>query len=571
MIRNLFFILLIFISNSIYSQEFLNLDFEYEIQGTDSPELWYVGNLPYTVKLDTIVTYKSQKSLRIESETINENKFGFSSIFFPTQYAKGKIIEFIGRIKTENVRNGYAGIWLTATNDKGETVTDNMNERDLTGTNDWQKVSVKLSVDKSTTKITFGSLLTGKGTAWFDGFEIYIDGIKFNDISPKNAEPTKEELKWLKQHIYPLKTYDPYTIDNEDLEILDELIGNTKVVALGENTHGSSEIFKMKHRIIKYLARNKDFNIFSGEASMPKSYKLNNYTIDDDDNPIELIKGLDYIIWRTQEVLNMVKWMKQFNKSSRKISFTGFDMQFYQGAIKELEIKIDKKTYTYKLISQLKSKLSALNIQRKQNQQISDENRIEINHLLDSIKTNVSKSNNAWLLQNIRILEQFVDSNNSSQRDKYMAENLLWIKKQNPKSKIIVWAHNGHIKKTGNVMGKHLSDSLGNDYSTIGFTFNKGSYTAVGKNGLSSYKAQESPVGSYEYFFKQINAPIFLLDLRQVKQQNSKFSKWLLDKLLFRDIGALKTDNEFYKTNLTEDFDLIIFINESSNSKLLLD
>ncbi|NOY47415.1 MAG: erythromycin esterase family protein [Chlorobi bacterium] len=549
----------------------MNLDFEYEIQGTDTPELWYVGNLPYTVKLDTIVTYKSLKSLRIKSDTNSENKFGYSSIKFPTQYAKGKTIELIGRIKTKSVRNGYAGIWLTTNNNKGVIVADNMNDRGLTGTNDWQKVSIRLSVDKSTTKITFGSLLTGKGTAWFDGFEIYIDGIKFNDVKPKNVEPTKEELDWLKQHIYPLNTYDPNTIDNKDLEILDELIGTTKVVALGENTHGSSEIFKMKHRIIKYLAQKKGFNIFSGEANMPKSYKLNNYIIGDNDNPIELLKELGFFIWRTKEVLDMVKWMKQYSKSNRKISFTGFDMQFYQGAIKELENKINKRSDTYKLIPQLKSKLSAINIQRNQKRQISDENKIEIYHLLNSIKKNVSKSNNEWLFQNIRMIEQSVDGNKGFQRDKYMAENLLWIKNQNPKSKIIVWAHNGHIKKTGNVMGKHLLNSLGNDYLTIGFTFNKGSYTAVGKNGLSSYKAQESPAGSYEYFFKQINTPIFLLDLRQVKQQNSKFSKWLLDKLLFRDIGALKTDNEFYKTNLTEDFDFIIFINESSNSKLLLD
>jgi hypothetical protein len=51
--------------------------------------------------------------------------------------------------------------------------------------------------------------------------------------------------------------------------------------------------------------------------------------------------------------------------------------------------------------------------------------------------------------------------------------------------------------------------------------------------------------------------------------QNSAYSKWLLDQLLFRTVGAAKMDNEFFETDLTADFDLIIFINESTHSKLL--
>ena len=116
---------------------------------------------------------------------------------------------------------------------------------------------------------------------------------------------------------------------------------------------------------------------------------------------------------------------------------------------------------------------------------------------------------------------------------------------------------------------KHLFDSLKNDYLTIGFTFHNGNYTARGDKGLTSYQAQESFVGTYEYFFNSINEPIFLLDLREVKKQKSEYSKWLLEKLLFRRVGAVKAKNEFSETDLTADFDLIIFINESSNSMIL--
>jgi erythromycin esterase len=279
---------------------------------------------------------------------------------------------------------------------------------------------------------------------------------------------------------------------------------------------------------------------------------------------------LKFFIWSTQEVLDMIEWMKQFNKSNQKILFTGFDMQFYYGAIKELERCFKNKDKSLKLISELKNALNSINNKSIKTQQIPKADKINIFHIINSIKNNVSKlkNNKDWLFQNIRLIEQYLN-NNVDSRDKYTAENLLWIRKQNPKSKIVIWAHNDHIKKTGNVMGRYILDSIKKEYLSIGFTFHKGSYTAVGKNGLTSYNAQQSTSGTYEYIFNQINEPYFLLDLRQVKKQNSKYSKWLLNKLGFRDVGALKTVNEFYDTDLTQDFDFIIFINESSNSKLL--
>lgn len=560
---------LILISNSIFSQEFLNLGFEYETTGTDTPKKWYVGNYPYIIKLDTVEKFQLSKSLRIECNNFNEDGFGFSSVIFPLQYVKGKTIKFTGKIKTEKVTNGYAGIWLTAYDSNGISVKDNMSKRGIIGTSNWQDVSIQLNIDNSTTKITFGSLLTGQGIAWFDDFKIYIDGKKFNDTKPKIFEPTIEELSWLKQQIHPLKTYQPKTND-DDLKILSQLIGNSKVVALGETTHGSSEIFKMKHRIIKYLVNNEGFDIFSSEASMPEAYKLNNYIIDGIGNPKELLKDLKYFIWSTQEVLDMVEWMKDKNKSSKKIHFTGFDMNFFSGAIKELEVFFDTESDTSKIISEIKDRLNLINRQLNNNQQIKDIDSVLFYHL-NSIKTVISKlksNKKDWLLQNTRLIEQYLNYYSGS-RDKYMAENLLWIKKQNPKSKIVIWAHNGHIKKTGNVMGKYLFDFLENDYLTIGFTFFRGNYTANGKNGLTTYSAQEAEVGSYEYFFNKINEPIFILDLQQIKQKKSEFSKWILDKLYFRDIGALKTGNEFQETDLSKDFDFIIFIRESSNSKLL--
>ena len=134
---------------------------------------------------------------------------------------------------------------------------------------------------------------------------------------------------------------------------------------------------------------------------------------------------------------------------------------------------------------------------------------------------------------------------------------------------MILWAHNGHIQKTGIWMGQFLKETFGADYISIGFTFHQGEYTAWGKNRLSHYEAQKSYSGTYEYFFASINEPIFLLDLRKLSPVNDA-NKWLHENLEFRTTGAVKNPEEFSEIRITDNFDIIIFINETDYSRLLI-
>jgi len=403
-----------------------------------------------------------------------------------------------------------------------------------------------------------------------------VDGVKQIEKDIRISPLTNKESEWLRGQIIPLKGSDPKIKLDDDLLILSKLVGNAKVVALGEVSHGSSEIFKMKHRIIKYLAEKENFDIFSIEACMPESYKVSEYTVEGKGDPKGLIKGMYFWTWRTEEVLGMVEWMRQFNNKTTRITFTGFDMQSFSGAIKELENCFSNDSDKQKVITELKGVLENVqaNSTGKRKTVIKWSQSKVISQKLSDIKKFIAdskfeKRKSDWLRQNVRIIEQYLDFGYAT-RDKFMAENILWIKNQNPDSKIVIWAHNFHISKNqANNMGKYLSDSLKDDYLSIGFAFYKGSYTAIGKKGLSTYPAQEAPPGTYEYYFNSMNEPIFILDLRTIKKEKSEYSKWLLDKANFRATGAVKMGHEFFKTNLTDDFDIIVFIKESTNSTLL--
>jgi len=160
-----------------------------------------------------------------------------------------------------------------------------------------------------------------------------------------------------------------------------------------------------------------------------------------------------------------------------------------------------------------------------------------------------------------------------------MADNFMWIKENNPNSKFVIWAHNAHIQKTHQTMGYHLAQKLGEDYTTFGFTFLDGSFTATGNRGLTSYDAAPAFPGTLEYLLNQLNEPIFILDLKKIKSDNFKDTEWLMEWLANRRIGAIAGFSyrrvgpmggtphlDFQERKVTDDFDYLIFIKTSTPS-----
>jgi erythromycin esterase-like protein len=132
---------------------------------------------------------------------------------------------------------------------------------------------------------------------------------------------------WIKSKAIPLATPEAGH-GFADMHPLKNVIGNARIVSLGEATHGTREFFQAKHRMMEFLANEMGFTLFSIEANMPEAYRLNEYVLNGKGDPAALIKGMYFWTWDTQEVLAMVQWMREFNQSGKgHVEFTGFDMQ----------------------------------------------------------------------------------------------------------------------------------------------------------------------------------------------------------------------------------------------------
>ncbi|WP_300675582.1 erythromycin esterase family protein [Soonwooa sp.] len=392
--------------------------------------------------------------------------------------------------------------------------------------------------------------------------------------SQSYKELTSEQKEYLSKFTYPLKSIEQTTTDNSDLSVLDKLIGNAKIIGLGEATHGSSEVYKLKYRISEYLIENKNINVFVLEASMPESFLMNQYTIDNQSSAKKLLSGMNFWIWETQESLDFVEWLHDYNSThSSKVYFDGFDMLYTQGAIAQLKDVYTQNNFHASEIEQLEKALQANNngqrFYSKKDKQLIKELLIPIQKQASKISDTDTKNR---FLQNLTIIDQNIELT-YLRRDQFMAQNIKWIANEKPNSKLIVSAHNNHISKSGSdKMGHWLAQDFGSDYINFGFAFYEGHYSASINGDVVSYLGETAFPGTLEYTLNSLNIPVFILDLKSIKQENNPLAKWLMKNILFRKTGSglTKDKSEFESIDVTNAFDYLIFINKSTSSNLLV-
>ena len=64
---------------------------------------------------------------------------------------------------------------------------------------------------------------------------------------------------------------------NDDYDALLELIGDARLVLLGEATHGTHEFYRERAQITKRLIAEKGFTAVAVEADWPNAYDVNRY------------------------------------------------------------------------------------------------------------------------------------------------------------------------------------------------------------------------------------------------------------------------------------------------------
>ena len=363
---------------------------------------------------------------------------------------------------------------------------------------------------------------------------------------------------WLRSHAIPLKTVSPGS-PTADLQPLKKIVGPARIVALGEATHGTREFFQLKHRLIEFLVTEMGFNTIALEAGMPEAQRLNAYLQTGQGDPAQLVRGLGFWAWDTQEVLDAVQWMRRYNQSGKgHLQFVGFDVQHPEMAIGNLRAFLSKEDPGY--LDQLPSETSGT---------ATAWNDV-IQHL--ETKRTQYKAKPAemdWLIQNARLVRQSLQAKSKEvSRDRSMADNIKWVTEHNPEARLVIWTHNGHASMKNirgyDPMGGYLREMYGNQAVLIGSAFYEGSFQTMTPQGMHNFTVPPTPAGSMDAVFAAVGLPLFAVDMRTAPKEGPVAS-WLHSPQKMRSAGGTYAENAPLATIApAECFDAMLFVKDST-------
>lgn len=134
------------------------------------PRGWHrAGSHPkqYVMGLDPETKYEGGGCAQLRS--FSPRSEGFGTLMQSCQPGEflGKRVRLSVMARTKGIKE-WAGLWFRIDGpEEGKSLNfDNMQNRPLKGTTDWERYSVVLDVPQETMRLAYGVLLSGKGSVW---------------------------------------------------------------------------------------------------------------------------------------------------------------------------------------------------------------------------------------------------------------------------------------------------------------------------------------------------------------------------------------------------------------------
>ena len=405
--------------------------------------------------------------------------------------------------------------------------------------------------------------------------------------------------------VEPVKEVDLDRANFSDLKRFKSIVGDSKVIALGEATHGTSEFFKVKHRLLQFAIEELGVRVFILEDNQLLTERINSYVLYGTGKAEEVIKGL-FAVWSTTEMLEMIKWIRSFNQAhpGDMVEFVGMDVQNPQLAFDYLgqflakrnkEVLARSNDYLTDIQNgwrnsffQSDSALTSWHEKAEKNFDLINKHR---DVWLQNAKNESDSTAVAWCIQNAGAIVQFVETALGGVfegRDKAMADNVEWvINQRRPNTKVLIWAHDSHVSRGdakeptsnfffGKSMGSYLSKKFKEDYKAFGlFTYQGNCLGTISYSNFDQvdFNLYTSPKGSLDEALHQVSGQMdedyLLFDLRPFKTNHMEY-QWLNQKRPVRYVGYVAEDYGFGgRYSIPSQFDGIIFVDKSVASTKL--
>ena len=104
----------------------------------------------------------------------------------------------------------------------------------------------------------------------------------------------------------------------------------TQIVALGEATHGNAEFQRLKLDVLQILVERYGVRALALEGDYGGCEAVNRYIHGAEGSAEEAAAAIGFAIYRTQEMEDLIAWMRSYNETAapgEDLRFYGFDMQ----------------------------------------------------------------------------------------------------------------------------------------------------------------------------------------------------------------------------------------------------
>ena len=226
-----------------------------------------------------------------------------------------------------------------------------------------------------------------------------------------------------------------------------EVPENSRIVALGEATHGNKEFQELKLDVFKVMVEKSGVRAFALEGDFGGCETANRYIHGGEGTAEEAAEALVFTIYRTDQMAELLSWMRTYNETAapgQDLRFYGFDMQSYE--------------YSLGYLLEEARRLG-INVPNNQSFEAEEDRLALYGEVREALETLDSSADTGLALHLVDVLEQnfelgkLVDSpEGAGTRDRFMAQNVLWIleqEEQRGNGRIFISAHNGHIEQAG--------------------------------------------------------------------------------------------------------------------------
>jgi erythromycin esterase-like protein/predicted phosphoribosyltransferase len=345
-------------------------------------------------------------------------------------------------------------------------------------------------------------------------------------------------------------------------EMLSELIGDARIVLIGESSHGTQEFYRARAETTKWLINEKGFCAVAAEADWPDAYRVNRYIRGEgtDTTAEEALRGFERFpawMWRNVVVRDFMEWLRANNRQCtvhhrRQTGFYGLDLYSLHRSMHEVISYLDKidpvagarararyacfdhtsaddgQAYGYAAAFG-----AGLSCERQAIEQLVEIQRNALDYarrdgLLAEDELFYAEQN----AQVVRNAERYYRAMFSGRvtswnlRDQHMAQTLeallahLDRHHETPSARIVVWAHNSHVgdaratevSADGQLtLGQLIRERYRDDCRLVGFSTYTGTVTAASEWGGVAERKLVRPAlpGSVEELFHETGKPAF--------------------------------------------------------------